>query len=209
MDDQGRDKRKVFEMRALLRAVLLVALAAGTLLLAATPGTTSAKDQFTYLAEAVSFDSTDAAGIQTSVEVVASDRPTGPDEVILQVTRSDPTCSAPDIGGPEVLMSGYISVPVVEGDVRIQPQLRWPRGGTSITFVDQISGTSCVATIDLTWRATGQFAPEGEDGRIIQLIRNPGCTLVLPAAQSGACLTGQCPPAWPNPSTAYAVAAMN
>jgi hypothetical protein len=58
MDDQRGDTREVFGMRALLRAVLLVALAAGTLLVAATPGTTSAKDKFTYFAEASPFDST-------------------------------------------------------------------------------------------------------------------------------------------------------
>jgi hypothetical protein len=54
MDDQHCDKREVFGMHALLRAVLLVALAAGSLLLAATPGATSAKDQFACFAEAFS-----------------------------------------------------------------------------------------------------------------------------------------------------------
>lgn len=152
-------------MRALLRSSLLFALVAGTLLSAATPSMTSAKKhEFTSFAEAFSFDSTDAAGIQTSVSVQAVDRPTRPDEVSLQVTRSDPACAAPDAGCPYVLLSGFVGVPVAEGDVRIQPKLRWARVATTITFVDEISGTSCAATIDLTWRATSEIHPEGEDG---------------------------------------------
>jgi hypothetical protein len=63
-----------------------------------------------------------------------------------------------------VLLRGFVRMPVVEGDVRIHPKLRWARAGTSITFVDEISGISCAAIIDFEWRATGQFVPQGEDG---------------------------------------------
>jgi hypothetical protein len=164
MDDQPCDTREGFGRRALLRAVLLVALAPGTLLLAATPGTTSAKkDPFTSFAEAF-FTSADAAGIQTNVQVTAIDRPTTSDTVALEVTRSDPACVDPDAGCPSVLLRGFVEVPVAEGEVRIQPQLRWARVAATITFVDEISGTSCAATIDLEWRATGHFVPDGEDG---------------------------------------------
>ena len=153
-----------FGRRALLRSSLLIALVAGTLLSAAMPNTTSAKKaEFTYFAEAFNFISSDAAGVETIVQVQAIDRPTEPDEVSLAVTRSDPACAAPDSGCPYVLLSGSVSgVPVAEGDVRIQPNLRWARVATSITFVDTISGTSCAATVDLTWRATSQIFPEGD-----------------------------------------------
>src|SRR5919112_1981585 len=84
LDDPRRDKWDAFGRRLLLRAVLLVMLVAGTLLLAAVPGTTSAKkDSFTSFAEAF-FTGTDAAGIQTNVQVTAIDRPTRPDEVSLE-----------------------------------------------------------------------------------------------------------------------------
>ena len=86
MDDQPCDTREGFGRRALLRAVLLVALAAGTLLLDATLGTTSAKDQCIYFAEAFTFVSSDSPGVETTMLVQAVDRPTRPDGV----TRSDP-----------------------------------------------------------------------------------------------------------------------
>ena len=82
------------------------------------------------------------------------------------------------------------------------------RVATTNMIVDDISGTRWAVTTVLKWRAKGDLIPEGEDGRVIKLIRNPDYTLALPAAQSGACLTGQCPPAWPNPLTTYAVAAV-
>jgi hypothetical protein len=161
MDDQCCDPRAGCGRRVLLRAGLLVALVAGTLLLAAMPSTTSAKKaEFTSFAEAFNFISTDAAGVETIVLVQAIDRPTGPDELSLGVTRSDPACADPDVGCPHVLLSGSVSgLPVAEGDVRIQPNLRWARVATTITFVDEISGTSCAATIDLEWRGHGPFRP--------------------------------------------------
>ena len=116
MDNRRCDTREGFGRRALLRAVLLVALTAGTLLLAATPGTTSAKDEFTYFAEAFNFVSSDSAGVETTVLVQAVDRPTRPDEVSLEVTRSDPACAGPDAGCPYVLLLGFVSVPVAEGE---------------------------------------------------------------------------------------------
>jgi hypothetical protein len=142
---------------------LVVVLAVGTLLPLAMPGTTSAKATFTSFAEA-SFVSTDAAGVETRVEVQAIDRPTGADQMSLEVNRSDPACAAPAAGCTYVLLAGYVSEPVAERDVRIQPNVRWARVATTITFVDDISGTSCAATINLIWRATGPFAPDGADG---------------------------------------------
>jgi hypothetical protein len=164
MDDQCCDPRAGCGRRVLLRAGLLVALVAETLLLAAMPSTTSAKKvPFTSFAEAF-FTSTDAAGIQTNVQVTAIDRPTTSDTVTLEVTRSDPACADPDAGCPVVLLRGFVEAPVAEGEVRIQPTLRRARVAATIAFVDEISGTSCEATIDLTWHATGHFVPDGEDG---------------------------------------------
>jgi hypothetical protein len=163
VDDQHFGPRAGFRRRALLRAGLLIALTVGILLAVAAPGTTSAKDRYTYFAEAFSYFQTDAAGVQTSVSVVAIDHPTRPDEVALEVNRSDPACRAPDAGCPYVLVSGYAVVPVAEGDVRIQPNLRWARVATTITFAGEVSGTSCAATLHLTWRATSEFHPDGDD----------------------------------------------
>ena len=164
MDDQHVDPRAGLRRHALLCASLLVALAVGMLVAVSTPGTTSAKDRYTYFAEAFSFFQTDAAGVQTSVSVVAIDHPTRPDEVTLEVNRSDPACRAPDAGCPYVLQRGYVVAPVAEGEVRIQPNLRWARVATTIPFVDDVSGTSCAATIHLTWRATSEFSPDGDGG---------------------------------------------
>jgi hypothetical protein len=150
-------------MHALLRSVFLVVVTMAFLLLGAYPATTRAKTDFTYFAEAFSFASTDATGIDTRVEVVGIDSPTASDEVTLQITRSNPACADPTAGCPYLLISGFVRAQVAEGDVRIQPNLRWARVATTITFVNEIAGTSCAAHINLTWAATSEFFPDGDN----------------------------------------------
>ena len=154
---------KVIEMRALLRLGLLLALAGGTLLSVPMPGLSSAKGEFDYFIEPYEFSSTDAAGVQTFVSGQIVDHATRPDYVFLPVTRIEPACAAPDAGCPYVLLDGIVSEEVAEGDVRVQPNLRWARVATTVTFVDEISGSSCAMTIDLNARATSQLHPD-EDG---------------------------------------------
>jgi hypothetical protein len=154
---------KEVPMHTLPRSVLLLVCATALVLLGANPATTQAKTEFTYFAEAFSFASTDAAGIETSVEVVGIDYPTAPDEVTLQITRSNPACADPTAGCPYVLISGFVRAQVAGGDVRIQPNLRWARVATTITFMNEISGTSCSALVDLTWHSTSAFFPDGDN----------------------------------------------
>jgi len=150
-------------MHALLRSVFLLAFTTAFLLVGAHPATTSAKDDFTYFAEAFNFVSTDAAGFETHVEVTGIDRPTTPNEVSLSISRVNPACSTPEAGCPYVLFSGDASGPVAEEDVRIQSNVQWARVATTITFVDQISGISCAAIVDITWRSTSEFFPDGNN----------------------------------------------
>jgi hypothetical protein len=150
-------------MRALLRLVLLLALAAGTLLSVPTPGMTSPKDELDYFIEPYELSSTDASGVQTQVSGQIEDGAMKPDTVFLSVTRIDPACAAADAGCRYVLLDGIASEEVAEGDVRVQPNLRWARVATTVTFVDAISGSRCAMTIDLTARATSEIFLEGYD----------------------------------------------
>jgi len=153
---------KVAGMRALLRTVLLVGLAAGTLLAIPAPGMTSPKHELDYFLSGVINDNTDAAGLQTGVSMQVIDGAT-PDTVFLSVTRNDLACRAPDAGCPYVLLDGVASEAVAEGDVRIHPNLRSARVTTTVTFVDAISGSRCAMTIDLKAHATSEIFLEGYD----------------------------------------------
>jgi len=148
-----------------MRSTLLTCATVLLLAFGANTAPVSAKSDFTYFAEAFNFVNTDANGIETTVSLQAVDRLKAPDEVSLSISRVNPACASPEAGCPYVLFSGSVLAPVAEQDVRVQPNLSWARVATTITFVDAISGGSCAATINMTWQATGAFAPDGDNGQ--------------------------------------------
>ena len=85
------------------------------------------------------------------MSVTGVDRPTGPDTVPLEVTRSDPACHDPNAGCPGALPRGFIEALVANGEVRIHLKLRRSRVAATITFVNEVSGTSCATTIGAPW----------------------------------------------------------
>jgi len=151
-------------MRARAWSVLPFVVTTLLLLFGANPASAGAKNDFTYFAEAT-FLTTDAEGIETLVIMTGIDHVNTPDEVALEINRSNPACADPSAGCQFVLFSGFVRLPVAERDVRVQPNLYWAHVITTMPFVDNVSGTTCAATIDLSWRSTSEFFPEGDNGQ--------------------------------------------
>lgn len=152
-------------MRVHVWSALPIAATVLLLLFGANPAPATAKNDFTYFAEAFNLSNTDANGLETTVSLQAVDRLKAADEVSLSISRVNPACADPEAGCPYVLFRGLVLAPVAEGDVRIQPNLNWARVATTITFVDTISGGSCPAMINVLWQATGDFAADGDNGQ--------------------------------------------
>jgi hypothetical protein len=101
-------------MRARAWSVLPITATALLLLFAANPASATAKNDFTYFAEALAFSNTDANGIETSVDLVGIDHLKTADEVFLSIGRVNPACADPAAGCPYLLLSGTVRLPVAE-----------------------------------------------------------------------------------------------
>ena len=138
-------------------------LAVSLLVLLVSTADAGAKDRFTYFAEA-RFTMVDSAGIETTVSVTAIDRPTTQDVLSVQIVKSNPACADPSAECDYILVSGFFQAPIAEPHIRIQHNLYWARAGASVEFLDEVSGNTLIARIDLDWTSTGDFAPEFDDG---------------------------------------------
>ena len=134
-----------------------------TVILASTADAAAARDRFTYFGEA-QFFMVDETGVETWIFVTAIDRPTTQDVLAIEIFRSDPACADPIPECDYILIHGYVEAPVTERDIHVQHNLFWAQVDASTEFPDQVSGSAIPVTISLDWTATGNFAPEFDDG---------------------------------------------
>ena len=151
--DKAAPKERGTSMARGIAVVLVLALA--TVLLPSTAGA----DRPTFVARAY-FSSTDGSGIVTAVLVVATAAPSGSD-VVVEVSRANPACSAPGAGCPYVLLYAWLRAPLADRGFRIGGSLSWATLETTVEPFDTVSGTPLPVAINLTWAAIGGFVTDG------------------------------------------------